>query len=1521
MERQKRWQLLLIVAVLLITVYNILPTLFFYSKPLRSPIHQEQAFAVAQSIVDRIDVMEEKSIQWLESFSKLLHVKPLKIKLRPSDPHLIDITFANSEEATRFKSFLPRAGAMIPFVPAQLQLGDTVTEEFHTVVTVERKLGFQFDQEDVSKLFFFSDRFDKEGQPTKLYRELVNDRLYYLIKATSKGDNQAEQIESILSTETSKSENESILNLSEKIVELDKALSVSHQPLLFRILSSYSKDNPPQEKFSKILVARFNAAADQILSQKQALGEDLNSLEPEAKGRIAIYDRQLKTLSAASKILEKHSSAFDRSFSSIDLTQVRKKLEREEGYDATSRRQTIYTEGQNPLIQSLTVDWLSSKVEFQFYGDVQEIIASIPSSEEQAYVKSSVEQLVINEIARISQETGESLISEDEKFALTLSSLTNSKSFLALRLDSLASREVDQLQQLLLQSWQPYSRDLTSEFYPVRNFEKYQIEPAQDQRLGIVIYAPTISRAEPFEGFESDSIYVIARGLQDIVQKYRETPSEELNKTLSADFNSLTKLLEQRGFIHYSGQSSGIAKEFARDYIFCLPNFYGDLIKATRENFTVNASRNFAVLDFTDVEQRILTLNRIEDKEHEDLLKWRDDYQAAQVDLNSANKYYVPKPTQNVYWDNFRLSTRKYFRGDESKILKWGLDLSGGKTVRIGLVDQNGRPVTDSDDLKQAVNELYTRINKMGVAERSIRLEGSNVILDFPGSQGLSASELIKASSMFFHIINEKFSPSRGISSAAENREVLQAANQFLQSVWNEAVITNRKDAESINAIAWKHLGGDKEEIYPRSENAKILWENGLKLADPTKKTMSGALNESLSSIAIYKGENYSEWGGNTHPLVFVFHNYALEGSNLTNIQVGYDPSEGNMLSFEVKNRYEGNKTGSPSDDFHAWTLQFSKEQIAGTPKELYSNGEGWRMAVILNDRIISAPTLQAALKDRARITGRFSQREVNQLAADLKAGSLSFTPKILAEENISPDLGLEERYKGIRASLVAIIAVLLAMVGYYRFAGVVASVAVLINLLIMWGVLQSIGAALTLSGIAGLVLTIGMAVDANVLVFERFREEFRKSGRVASAMQAGYRKAFSAIVDSNITTILAALILIQFDSGPVKGFATIIIIGVVSSMFTGLFMTRFFFAGWIEKHKHTELKMAQWIHDTTIDFLGYARPSVAVAVVLSILSIFSLWTQKNSMLGMDFTGGYALTVELQENSPQKQNYRLLAKNALEKQGILSKDVQVKQLSRPTQLKIQIGMGAEEPGRPFYNISKRDPAKKSAFAYQEDPRIDWVVKALSEEGLFIRQADLEHLENHWTIMSGQFSEAMRNNALWALGLALAAILLYITLRFEFKYAIAAVAGLFIDVFLSLGILSLFHFLGFSVQIDLEIVGAVMMIVGYSLNDTIIVFDRIREDVKVLRKMKFSAIVNHALNVTLSRTLMTSGTTLLVLLSLVMLGGNALFGFSLTMAIGVIVGTLGSLFVCAPIMLFFHEHDSKKEEERRALQKM
>lgn len=1511
MEKQKRWQLYLILAVIILTLYNILPTIFFYSKPLKAPIDGKRAENVAQAIVTRVNTLEDDAKAWLASFSKLLGIKPTAIKMYDNNPGLMEVTFAKANDAALFKRFLPRAGALIPSVPAQLELYPDFAHPDANKVLVSRQISVSLNPAELNKLFHYSSKYDAKGQIAPLYRDVVYDRVTQLALGFAGPSQNALRLAAITENSTDPQYDEEVIAIAKEILEVDAALG-KNSPIAKRYYASFTQvDKTGADSLIQKFLARADLLKVTLASQKDALVQEQKKLKASGgltdaskEERIALLDSQRQTLEAATTLMQKASFKGVKPLNEASILAALTKSAAQ--IDPREKLQTLNLEGRNPYVQAIVIDWGNDKIKLKLYPDVEAIRLSEGTTEAAAFLKDKVSQFVINNIAQASRAADENLTPDDHSFGVALNTLTNSKSILTLDIGYLAGKQSSILADQLRQTWTPAHADLSRETYPIITYDQYKSLKAADQKLGLVVYAPAAYAEAPPTGFRTGSIYVIARGMDAIMQKYRQIANDADAQSLMAEINQLNTLMQQNGFIGYPGSSFGVDSAYRKDYIFELNDYYNNLLSATREDFSVKGSKRFAVLDFTDVEQRILTINKIDDKIQEDLLKWKEEYNVAQVDLNATSKYTVPAPTKNAYWENFKLSAVKYFRGDDRKILKWGLDLSGGKTVRIGLRDRNNRPVTNPEDIKQAVNELYARVNNMGVSERTIHIENNNIILDFPGSQGLSAAELIKASAMYFHIVNEKFSNT--------NTALNKSINEFLQSVWNEAVVTNRKDIDSINAIAWQHLGGDSEagNMRPISEAAKELYKNGLRLANPKDSNASQTFNDSLSAIAMLRGEDFVEWHGQTHPLMVIFHNYALEGSSLNNVQVGYDPSQGNILSFGVKRSYDSSKnSGSPRDDFYAWTSQFAEDRIVGTPKETYSQGHGWRMAVILNGKVISNPVLRAALRDGATISGHFSQREINQLAADLKAGSLSFTPRILSEENVSPELGREERTQGIVASLIALTLVVVAMVAYYRFAGVVASCAVLFNILIMWGVLQNLGAALTLPGIAGIVLTIGMAVDANVLVFERIREEFKISGRIASAIQAGYRKAFSAIVDSNITTIIAALILIQFDSGPIKGFAVTLIIGIISSMFTALFMTRYFFAGWVQDPKHKSLTMGQFITNTNFDFLAYARKAIIISVVVMLIGTYFFVAQRKTLFGMDFTGGYSLNVELVEK-PGVNSYRVAAMDALLAHGATSNDVQIRELSKPNQLRIQLGIGTEEKGHPFYQLPEVQEGKFT-YAYEENPRIMWVVNSLKDAGLQIAPSQLTHLESNWTVISGQLSDAMRNNAIIALGIALLSILIYITFRFEFKYAVSAVVGLVHDVIITVGLLAVFNKLGFPAQIDLQVIGAIMTIIGYSLNDTIIVFDRIREDLHVMRKMSFYNVINHALNITLSRTLMTSGTTLIVLITLVLLGGKSIFAFSLVMTIGVLVGTASSLFIATPVLLYLHNKETRERE--------
>ncbi|MDF2550621.1 MAG: hypothetical protein K0S07_1688, partial [Chlamydiales bacterium] len=1153
MERQKRWQLALIIAVILLTVYNILPTVFFYSKPLKAPVDSKLAYDSALEMVARVNQLEQETINWLKRYAKHLGCPVKDIFLVPDDPALVEMQFEKEADALLFAKYLPSAGELIPFAPAQLSLAQGQDLGKEATLFIERRVGVHLDPKDLSQLFHFTKKFNEHGQPESFYKTLLEDRLSQVVLALGGESAQARELKALLDSPSDADEAARLAVFAQKIIDIDR--SFVDQKMAQRLYNhlAYVKEPNQQRLFSR-LAARLDIeknrlhtlaeTAKQTLDKKQKEGA---LVEPDLLQRLETAEKQYQLFEEASVLLNRlpKSSNLPEPLQASDV-----QFALDQSAERTLTRFPL--SGRHPFVDEVILDWSAAEITLSLYNDVEQIVLRDNASDADNFFKDRLNAWLVNECAYVARQTGEHLVESPEGYKVYLESMPNSQSVLALDLAYVASRLAAQIVEQIHHEWHPASQDFLPKNFPVRSYASYQKEEGISQKFGLVAIAPV---NEPSLPLRKNSLFVIAKGLDPLISRWRTSQSPE-SKAVMQDFESLFDTLQRRGFIGYSGSTLGKDSPFSKDFIFELADYYTDLLLATRESFLVMGSKRYATLELSDYEQRLLTRNRIEDQIQEDVLRSKELHQAALVDINPMRSKLVPPPLKNSYVENCKLSLKKYFRGDDRRTLKWGLDLSGGKTVRIALRDASHKLVTDPEDLKQAVNELYLRINKMGVAERTIRIENNQIVLEFPGSQGLTAKELIEASAMYFHIVNEKFS--------TFNKEISQPVDRFLQGVWNEAVVSNRKDALSLNEIALRHLGGANGE-NPLDESARVLFEQGLRLFDAETDVQSAAFNDTISMVARMRGEDSSDWYGQNHPLLFVFRNYALEGSSLDGVQAGYDPSKGNILIFNVNNSY-AKGSGSPRDDFYTWTSQYSENKIAGTPREAYSNGRGWRMAVILNGQVISSPSLNDALRESGMISGNFSQREAAQLAADLRAGSLSFTPEILSELNISPELGQQERWRGIEAALIGLVSVIALMSVYYRLAGIVASVAVLFNLLIMWGVLQNIGAALTLPGIAGIVLTIGMAVDANVLVFERIREEFKASGRLATAIQIGYNKAFSAIVDSNITTILAALILIQFDSGPIRGFAITLIIGIVSSMFTALFMTRYFFTQWSQR-------------------------------------------------------------------------------------------------------------------------------------------------------------------------------------------------------------------------------------------------------------------------------------------------------------------------------------------------------------------
>ncbi|UCB57090.1 MAG: protein translocase subunit SecD [Candidatus Omnitrophota bacterium] len=535
----------------------------------------------------------------------------------------------------------------------------------------------------------------------------------------------------------------------------------------------------------------------------------------------------------------------------------------------------------------------------------------------------------------------------------------------------------------------------------------------------------------------------------------------------------------------------------------------------------------------------------------------------------------------------------------------------------------------------------------------------------------------------------------------------------------------------------------------------------------------------------------------------------------------------------------------------------------ARTFSRLTKNNIGKRLAIVLDGKVKSAPVIQSQIPGgKGQITGRFSEDEAADLSLVLRTGALPAPIQVEEERTVGAALGEDSIRKGIESIIVGAVLVLVFMGGYYLWAGLIANFALCLNLVIILGVLSypRLGAALTLPGIAGIVLTIGMAVDANVLIFERIREELKLGKSLRLAISNGYQKAFLTILDANVTTLIAAFILFQFGTGPVKGFATTLSIGILASMFTALVVGRVIFDILSLGKVLKSLPMLQFIRGPHFNVIGKRKAAYVISIVLIIVGLISLGTRGKENLGIDFSGG-----SLQEFRFEKPISTDEARTALKEIDL--GDSPIQQYKDKRNILIRTYADAE---------NKIIDKFKSAFAGNpfEILRIEKVGPSVGKD--------------------------LTKRAIRALIFALIGICIYISFRFEFRFAIAAIAALFHDVLIAAGALS---FTGR--EFSLPVIAALLTVVGYSINDTIVVFDRIREDMRLMRKASYEEIINASINQTLSRTLLTSLTTLLVVLALFFLGGAVINDFAFVLLVGIIVGTYSSIFVASPILVDWH----------------
>ena len=564
--------------------------------------------------------------------------------------------------------------------------------------------------------------------------------------------------------------------------------------------------------------------------------------------------------------------------------------------------------------------------------------------------------------------------------------------------------------------------------------------------------------------------------------------------------------------------------------------------------------------------------------------------------------------------------------------------------------------------------------------------------------------------------------------------------------------------------------------------------------------------------------------------------------------------------------------------------LSFDQEGAAIFARVTSAN-VGRQLAIVLDGELYSAPEIREAITGgHAQITGNFSLPEAQELANVLE-NPLEAPVKIIETRSVDPSLGLDSIHSGVRAALIGSIAVVLFMVIYYHLAGVVADLALIFNIVILIGVLAMFGFTLTLPGIAGIVLTIGMAVDANVLIYERVREELAANKPLRTAIAAGYQRAFIVIFDSNFTTIMTAVILIWLGSGPVKGFGVTLTIGLLANMFAAVFVTHWVFDWMVAKGWMNSFDMMHvFRHIPHVNFLGVWKIAFAISWALIIAGMVSFVNRggldvgKGRVYGIDFAGGDTLTMNFKQRIDEDK-----LRNALNTSGFSESYIQYQRnLSTGSEvLSIKLPEGAAD--KVMTDLQKDFP------------------------GAQLKPIGKEHV-------GAIIGKELLKQALWAVAVSLIAIMIYVAFRFgEFSYGLGALVSLIHDVLMTIG-----WFCLTGRTFSMPVVAAVLTLIGYSINDTIVVFDRIRETRKLTGgRLNYFDLINRSVNETLSRTILTAGTVFLCAVALYGFGGSVINDFAFCFMVGVLTGTYSSIYIASPIVLWFHRAEAARASKALA----
>ncbi len=835
-------------------------------------------------------------------------------------------------------------------------------------------------------------------------------------------------------------------------------------------------------------------------------------------------------------------------------------------------------------------------------------------------------------------------------------------------------------------------------------------------------------------------------------------------------------------------------------------------------------------------------------------------------------------------------------------------DIFANKTlsdeINFNMTNEEVEPIIRrkiDESITSAFEVLRKRIDKFGVTQPNIQRLGNSgrILVELPGAKDISrVKNLLQSTAQleFWHVYksnelgNFLVQANNRLAEMQRSEEATEEEVDTTETSGDSEIDELLADAEDTTEVdtgnnpifdlivSPGYQGGPVLATFKVQDTAQVmdyLRKPQIRSLLPSEhryaKFVWGVPDEETQTTALYalKGNR------NMEP--------PLSGSVITDAQQTYDQLGRIAVSMQMD--------GTGAKIWEDMTGKASQEQS--------------QIAIVLDNIVYSAPGVSTGpiSGGRSEITGDFTITEGQDLANVLRAGKLPASADIIQSEVVGPSLGQEAIDSGINSFGIALILVLIWMILYYGKAGLFADVALVVNILFIFGVLAGLGAVLTLPGIAGIVLTIGMSVDANVLIFERIKEELAKGKIQRDAIKDGFNNALSSILDANITTGLTGLILFVLGTGPIKGFATTLLIGIATSLFTAIFITRLFIDGYGKKGKSLDFTTSltkNLFTNMNIDFLKKRKVAYVISGLFIILSVGSLLVQGLNQ-GVDFVGGRTYTVRFADDvNPTEVQNDLVATFGSAEAKTFGPD---NQLKITTKYKVdQEGAEVdEEIQRSLYESLQ--PYLPAGLSYDE----------------FVDGADDKQVGVMQSMKVGAtIADDIKNASFWAVLGSLIVVFLYILLRFrKWQFSLGAVAAVFHDVLVVLGIFSLLYkVMPFNMEIDQAFIAAILTVIGYSLNDTVVVFDRIREYVNEHSSWALGKTVNVAINSTISRTLNTSLTTLVVLLAIFIFGGESIRGFMFALIVGVIVGTYSSVFIATPVMFDSVKKKSSIEKKKK-----